>query len=356
MSAGYEALIRISKSPSWGSNRGTLAGQRGIFLYVDSINPSLGADVSQRDNKLLGARESSGSTFSVDRYNSTLEFKYQPRPDDVLPLLMACFQNGTSINDGIGGGTGVVFGTYQFTRIGKNPDYTTNGSNIGTNAYGLDADIFYSNSLVGGGTGANGIRFTSGIVDKLTWNNKYGEDLIFTVNMKFKGAGSRFNFPSSMTAAPNSLGSYSDFPIFVDYMGTIGLTGESVDVDTFEAMFDNASESRSKIGQRGYNRFPFSKHFKCTGNIGMELERELNIFAEGTTRAGTFTWSSSGTATIMLIQHNMAQLGHDIPISGGEVIVDETIPYRAYPTVTGGTSSVVYVFTGSTYGTNLFGF
>src|SRR5260221_7399891 len=136
MSAGYEALIRITKSPSWGSVRGTLSGQRGMFLFADSLTPTFGAQAVQRDNKLLGARESSGSTFSVDRFYPTCEFVFQPRPDDVLPILMACFQNGTTYDDGIGGGTGVVFGTYEFTRIGRNPDYTLLGSNIRTKAYG----------------------------------------------------------------------------------------------------------------------------------------------------------------------------------------------------------------------------
>jgi hypothetical protein len=72
---GYEALVRVEGAPQWGSQR--LTGQRGIFLFADSVRPDFGAKVSKRENKITGNRESSGSTYSVDSFQPTCEITFQ---------------------------------------------------------------------------------------------------------------------------------------------------------------------------------------------------------------------------------------------------------------------------------------
>lgn len=344
MSVGYEALIRVQAAESWGSQ--SAFAKRGIYLYADSVRPDFGAQPRERDNKLIGGRESSGSTYSVDSFQPTCEITWQPRVDDILPFMLAHFQIGTSL----------AGGTYQFWRIDRNLTWTTNGSNIGTNPYSINVDVYYGNSLIGGGTGANGYRFFNGIVDKLTFNGKYGEDFKCTAMLKFL-SGSRFNFAAGIGTAPSSLGSYSDFSVLTDWMGTVNITGESsLDIDGVELSFDNKTAERSKLGQRGYSRFPLAAHWMAEGNFEMEFNRDLNEIAEGTTQIGTVDVKGGNGNQMSFLYHNFVFRPNNPEVSDGQSLVDITVPFRAYPTKSSGTSCSVYVYTGSTYGSLLFNF
>lgn len=350
MSIGWEAIVRVENAPSWGS-QGTL-GHRGIYLFADSVRPVFGPQPRERDNKLTGARESSGSTYSVDDFYPTCEITWQPRIDDILPFALAHFQAGTVKNVG-----GTQPGTYEFVRVPSSLQFTTNGSVIGTNPYSINIDVMYGNSLVGGGTGANGYRFFNGIVDKLTFTNKYGEDLQCTAMIRFLN-GSRFNFPSGFNSVPSGLGSFSAFSVITDWQGTVAPDGEAanLNVDNCELTFNNALAERSKLGQRGWNRFPMAQHWLAEGNLGMEFNRDLNQIAEGTSHSGTFQWQQGGTNNLVFTYHNFVFRPADPDVSGGQSIVDITLPFRAYPSVTGGTSCVMRVYTGTNFGSALFGF
>lgn len=343
MSIGWEAIVRVEAAPSWGS-QGTL-GHRGIFLFADSVRPDFGAQTRERDNKLTGGRESNGSTYSIDSFNPTCEITWQPRADDILPFAMAHFQLGTAF----------AGGTFEFIRVPQSLQFVTNGSNWGTHPYSINVDIFFGNSLIGGGTGANGYRFFNGIVDKLTFTNGYGEDLKCTAMIKFQ-SGSRFNFPSGFSTVPSSVGSFSAYPILVDWQGSIAINADTFQVDKVELSFNNALGERSKIGQRGFNRFPMVQHWMAEGNLGMELTRELTVTAEGTSNVGTFEWVQAAGNAIRMTYHNMVYRPNNPDVTDGQSIVDQSVPFRAYPTVTNGTSCVLRVYTGTLFGTTLFNF
>lgn len=347
---GYEAVVRVEAAPSWGSQGGLNSGtfvHRGIYLFADSVTPVFGAQARERDNKLLGARESSGSTYSVDDFYPTCEITWQPRVDDILPFALAHFQIATAY----------AGGTYEFVRVGSNLTFLTNGSNWGTHPYSINVDVFLGNSLVGGGTGANGYRFFNGIVDKLTFTNAYGEDFKCTAICKFL-TGSRFNFPAGIGTSPSSLGSFSAYSQLVDWQGTVAPTGESanINVDNVELTFDNKLGERSKLGQKGWNRFPLAQHWLAEGVLGMEFNRDLNIIAEGTSNSGTFEWVQAAGNAIRFTYHNFVYRPVDPAVTDGQAIVDISLPFRAYPTTTGGTSCVMRVYTGTLFGTTLFNF
>jgi len=346
---GYEAIVRIEAAPSWGS-QGTV-GHRGIYLFADSVTPDFGAQPRERDGKLTGARESSGSTYSVTNFYPTCEIVWQPRVDDILPMMLAHFQIGT-----VFGTTATpTVGTYEFTRVGSNLKFTTNGSNWGTHPYSLNVDVFLGNTLIGGGTGANGYRFFNGIVDLLELTCRYNEDLKARAVMKFLN-GSRFNFPSGFSPPPSGLGSFSEKTQLVDNHGTLTVTGEDYDIDDFSLTFNNNVGERSRIGKTGWNRFPLAQHWMAEGNLGMEFNRDLNILAEGTSQSATFTFHEAVGNRIEAIYHNFVYRPANPAVTDGQSIVDIGLPFRAYPTKTGGTSCVVRVYTGSLFGTSLFNF
>lgn len=341
---GWESLIRITRADSW-SIPGTL-GRRGFFLYADSENLDMGAQPAERDNKLLGVRESSSDTFSIDRYFPRGDFTFQPRVDDILMILMAHFQNVVK------SGTG----TYEFYRLDRLPKFVSGGSNIGTHVYSVNVDLYFGASFTTvGGTQANGIRFTNGMVDRLTFGLRYGEDLICTPSFKFD-TGSYYGYPAAF--GYNSVyGSMSEISRFVDYMGTATIQGESFDIENWEGVFNNNTTDRSRLGKRGYNRFPFVGKWVAEGSFDMELQRDLERLAEGNTDNFTVDILNSANNRIVIAQPNIAHRPFTIPISGGDAIIELSKSYRAYPPVgTNAPSTIVRVYTGTTLGTDLLGF
>lgn len=371
---GWESLIRVTPADSWGTP-GT-SGKRGWFLFADSEDLDYGAQVSERDTKLIGVRESLVDTFSIDRYFPRGGLTYQPRVDDTLALLMAHFQ--CCVKSGTG--------TYTFFRNPNYVKFTQGGSSymvgsiaggtLGTfqsnlnHPFSVNVDVFFGQSFITtGGTQANGIRFTNGIVDKLTFSNKYGEDLLCTPEFKFF-AGSYFAYPTNFTY-PSVFGSLSEYQRLVDYQGTIAVGSEDFDVDGFSVSFNNNTTDKARLGKRGYNRFPFSGRWTAEGNFDMELNRDLAVLAEGqfTTINIDFTVSASNRLTIN--QPNIANRPFNVPLSGGDQLIELSKGYRAYPRtsftsqyVNGfganeGTyipSTIVNVYTGSVFASSLLGF
>ena len=340
---GWESQVRIQAADSWGT-AGTF-GKRGYFLFLDSETLSYGAQVSERDNKILGLRESPVDTFSVDRYFPRGGITFQPRTDDILLLLGAMFQNVVI------SGTG----TYTFYPLHKVTSFALGGSRIGTNAFSLNVDLFLGQSFITtGGTQANGIRFTNGIVDKLTFTSRYGEDLMCTAEFKFL-AGSYYAYPTAF-AAPSVYGSFSAYSRFVDYMGTVTVAGEDYDIENWTGNFSNNTADRARVGKRGYNRFPFSGKFVADGEFMMELQRDLAVLAEGQYGSLNVNFFQAAGNQILVVQPNIANRAFDIPLNSGEEVIELTRPYRAYPpSGTTGPSTQITVYTGTTFGTALLG-
>jgi len=351
----WESLIRIKPSPAWGSV-GSVAG-KGIFLNADSETLESGAIVTERDNKITGVRESLPDTFSIDRYIPKGDITYQPRVDELLLILMAHFQYV------VRSGTG----TFQFFRNPNSPNWTVNGTNYnigsstaagtGNNVYSLDVDKFLGFSQVSAAVGGNGIRFTNGIVDKLVFNQKYAEDLKITSSFKFL-AGSLFSYPAAF-APTSAFGSFSAYSRFVDYHGTITLGTNTYDIDGIQLNFDNKTSDRSKLGQQGWSRFPFSAHYISDGQIFMELQDNLNRFAPGVSFSLTSEWQITGqvgTIGIKVTQPNCYFRAGEPQIGGGEEVIENNKTYRAYPVAgsIGCPSTIVTVYTGTNLAGTLF--
>ena len=360
---GWESLIRVTYADSWGTP-GTF-GKRGMFLYADSESLDYGAQVTERDSKLIGMRESPVDTFSIDRYFPKGNLTVQPRVDDILMLFMAHFQN-VVVSPG---------GTYQFFRAQNNVAFTSGGSvwavgtarggtsgTIGTgiHPYSVNLDVFFGQSFITtGGTQANGIRFTNGIVDKLTISSKYGEDLQITPEFKFL-AGSYYAYPTNFTY-PSVYGSLSAYQRMVDYHGTVTVGAEDFDVDGVELTFSNNSMDKTRLGKRGYTRFPFGGKYVAEGQFDMELNRDLAVLAEGQFTSITIDLQVAAANRITIYEPNIANRPFNIPLNGGDQLIELSKGYRAYPP-SGGTSGaslsshIVTVYTGTLFGTGLFGF
>jgi hypothetical protein len=353
MGVSWESLVRISAANGW-NTVGTF-GSRGIFLYADSVNPDLGAQVKENDGKIMGVREVPPETFTVDRYQPKLSLTNQPRVDDILMILMAHFQNVIKSGDG----------TYSFFRIPISPDYNTDATPVyavgtagtaatGTNVYSVHVDVPYGYSFAG--TGANGLRFTNCIVDELTMDLKYGED--FTITPVFKPLnGTETVYPNTFLPL-SSFGSFSAYAKFVDSTGTVTVTGKTYSMQSWQGKFSNNSVDRAKLGQRGWSRFPFAGRYVADGSFDTELEDGLEQLAAGTFGALTISLTNVvGTNQIVITQSNIGYRPWAVNIPNGNSILEHSHPYRAYPPIgTTGPSTIVTVYCGTTFGTNLIGF
>jgi hypothetical protein len=352
MASNWEALLRITPVNGWQSPGTT--GRRGVFLFADSETLDTGAQTKEYDAKLLGVRESPDSTFQITQYQPKGNIVFQPRVDDILPVLMAHFQSVVK------SGTG----TYTFGRIGFSPDFGSTGAGVfnigsaitagtGTNAYGINVDVFFGASLVSG-TKANGIRFSSGIVNKLTFSQKYNEALSVTAECKFND-GSYVTFDTGFV--PRSVyGSFSELQQFVDYLGTVTLAGYSYALDSIDINMNNASSDKGKLGKRGYDRFPFGKYV-ADGSFELELQDDLNSLKEGQTGSLSVNFFLGTDCRIQIDQSNITYKPSTPTVTGGDGYIKWTKPYRAYPPDgTNAPSTIITVFTGTTFGTGLFGF
>ena len=357
MGVSWESLVRISHADGW-NTIGTF-GSVGQFLYADSVNPDLGAQVKENDGKLLGVREVPPETFTVDRYQPKLSLVSQPRVDDILMILMAHFQN--VVKSGIG--------TYQFFAIPLNPSWDTDATpfyrvgtiisgtgvgGTGTNVYSIHVDVPYGYSFAG--TGANGLRFTNCIVDKLTMNLKYGED--FTITPDFKPLnGTEQVYPN--TFEPLSVfGSFSTYAKFVDSTGTVTVAGKSYSMQSWQGVFNNNSVDRAKLGQRGWSRFPFAGRYIADGSFDTELEDGLEQLKAGDFGSLVISLTSIvGSNQIVIEQPHIGYKAWNVNIPNGNSILEQSHPYRAYPpTGTTGPSTIVTVYTGVNIGTDILGF
>lgn len=336
---GWESLIRITKADAWAVPGTT--GQRGFFLHADSSNLDPGAQVTEIDTKLGGYREALSDTFRTDRYYPRGDFTFQPRADDILMILMAHFQN-------------VVYsgtGTYSFYRVDRNLTWEAGGSNVGTHPYTVNVDQLYSKYI---GT-AGGMRFTNGFVDSLVFTARYGEDLVCTPTFKFY-AGSHYTYPSDF-GYPSVYGSLSEYGRITDYMATVVVAGKSYNIENWEGNFNNNSGDRSKLGYKGYNRFPLAGKWVADGSFDHELEDSIDALKEGEFGSLHVDMYTATNSELYIHQPNVGWRAFTIPISGGDAIIEFSHPYRAYPpSGTTGPSSIVTVYTGTLFGTDLLGF
>ena len=335
---GWEALVRISFADSW-ATPGTF-GKRGIFLNVDSTDLDLGAKLTERDGKILGIRESLYDSVSFDSLTPTGGFTFQPRVDDLLPILMAHFQNCATAQAG---------GTYTFYRAPTSLNWLEGGSNFGTHPYSLNVDLVLGNW----GTN-NGIRFMNGIVDKLTFGVKFGGDLVCTPTFKFL-TGSVWTYPAGFVPT-SAYGSLSGFSRLVDYMGTLTLGNFAYNFESWTGNFNNNTSNQSRLGRRGYTKFPFSGRWIADGEVEYEVTSEIGTVAAGNANGLVVDLKQGVNNSIQINQPNVVYKNSNPNVSSGDAPIMRTLLYRAYPpSGTTGPSTQLIVNTGTLFGKDLFG-
>ena len=334
MAKGWEVAIRVQEdSAGWGSTIGA-AARPGWFLFVDNESLAKNTVVKERDEKIMPMRLSPVQSANVEQQSPGGAITFQPRADDCVSLLMAFFQSATLIGGGSATAIGGTGGTWVFTPVGKSLSWS--GVAFGTTSvYPVNVEKYFGEGLTGTGDGA---RFERGIVTKLTLDQAAAADLVMTADMRFLQVTDESVLGTGFKSAPNSVGSYSNQGMFIDWNGTLSVGGNSYAIERIRFDLDNSVTERRKLGQKGFYQFPFGRAI-FSGEFDVELE-DMSIFKEGTT-GGTLIahWQNSDGQFLRVFAPNIFYRASDVSV-GDTGPVMRTVGFRCYPTAFGGSNAV----------------
>jgi len=331
---GWEGRIIIFENyKGWDSSD----VNRGIIPWLDSDGLTVGQEVKERDDKMVGARLSDAVTYSVEQRKPGGNFQFQPRIDDLLLILMSHFQ-AVSFQGTVIGSAEVGTGTFSYSYIEKQPSWT--GSKWGTllggtspvaySVYPVSVLRHYGFSV----QGSNSLFFRNGIVDVLEITQEYGADLVVNPTFKFLDVDSTH----VSEAGVESIGSLFKVSQYTDWKGTLSFTrrGESVNLEISKFAFtSNLGLSEfGKIGKKGFSKFPFQN--KVITEVSLDLEFTdsyyLNqlIHFDGSCSL-TMRWQNSNKDWMEITMNCLKLRPFEPQLPGGQAVLNYTLPFRAYP-------------------------
>ena len=342
MAKGWEVSIRVQENYlGFGSTIGSLV-RGGNFLYVDSESLSKNPTIKERDNKLIPTRLVPAETMSLEQYAPGGQITWQPRSDDSLSMLYACFQSATHMSGGTAATTNAT-GTWSFKMVPKSLRWTGkqfygtgNSATTGTSVYCVNIDKCYGQGL---DTTPNGVRFERGIVSKLTITQEGASDLQFSADVKFYQHEDDATYTSAFSSLPGVAGSLSAKKQFVDWNGTLSIAGNTYNIEKISFDIDNQNTDRRRLGQKGFSQFPFGRGI-VSGQFELELE-DMTLFNEASA-GGTLqvTWRTSDGDWLQVFCPNVYWKNPDAKVGDtGPVML--TVPFRCYPSSSGQNDGVV---------------
>lgn len=343
MAKGFEGWIAVApETKGWGSSTFTA----GNYLFVDSESLQINKEFIERPEKITFGRamKASSRVSGVQKPGGAITF--QPRSDDVIPILMAHYQKyiATSLN---GTASGTVLYTFHPTK--GEPNWV--GSAFGTGAYtAADGDMFtvntwkkFFNTTANGGT--NAMAFYSGIVDQLQFNLTAGQDAKVTANMKYYSVDAGTALPA--TRDPNNavFGSYSTKTSFMSWTGTLAFDGGSLDITSISINSQNNSADRAILGRLNPSKYPYGRVI-VSGSLELDLPKSgLQYIGSMLQNTGFAITGSLYNGVNDYITFNMAQCKYnpfEINFSNGQSETTFSIPFTAYESENGSSAPIVW--------------
>ena len=339
---GYKTQIVFRQSLAYNSNTAFInAGDssddanlttttKGIILHADSESLAQNIEFEEGADKLLGDR--SITKTDVIRRSATPggEITWQPRPDDAFIAFGINFHAGSFIGTTFGV-TGTSVGSFIFTphRVGVDPTFQGEGHDIahgGTWSPGTAADVAYIaiTKQFEGASGTNAFRYLAAVADNLTLSAAFGEDVKLSMDVMAKTVAATYY--QSVAFGENTYQYYSRAKRFTDWHATFTVDGVDYGVTSVEMRFQNQQENRGKLGHFGYSHFSQGKILH-EGEFVLELEDFSKFPPEGTGTIHMRAYNEDGI--IDIIQYNAVYRSWDPQASGGEALIEVTVPYRA---------------------------
>jgi len=213
MPKSFESHIAVYEDIRW---RGASLG-KSYPLYVDSESFDTGKQITNNNNLIRDGRVNKIDSQVSGPIKPEGGVVFQPRSDDINPVLYSHFQYLVEA------GTGPYTYTYvpsKFPVIFSNSGASTEGT-YGANpkaAYSVSFLKKYLDTTEYGGT--NAILFQHGICDSLTFNLSSGGDFSLDCNYKFRDLTDGTAISSNPTGT-----AYSQRAPFEWYHGTVTVNG-----------------------------------------------------------------------------------------------------------------------------------
>jgi hypothetical protein len=354
---GFEGWIAVvPETNGWGSTAFTV----GNYLNADSESLQIGKEFIERPEKITYGRALKASSRISSLQKPGGAVTYQPRSDDVIPVLMAHYQMYTGT--WVGGAAATTLGSvlYTFVPAKNEPDWV--GSTWGTGTYGAaSGDMFtvgvikkFFNTTDNGGT--NAMWYKSGIVDQLQFTLTAGQDAKFTPTFKFYTVDAGTALPASRDPNNSTFGSYSTKQSFISWNGTLAFAGGALDITSITINSQNNSEDRQVVGKLNPTKYPFGR-FLVSGSIDLDLPKDGLKYVGSMLANGSFTLTgslyNSALDNIVFNIPNCKYNPFDINFSNGQSETTFSIPFTAYESEDGGTAPIIWQVNTVGYGTVL---
>jgi hypothetical protein len=354
MSVGFEGFIAVQETQGNQGYGGTYveAGNNSCrYLYVDTDGLNWGQAINDNQDKLIQGASPLVGQRNYGARTPGGDITYQPRSNDSLGILMACYQNvvatGTSYK---GAGGTYTLGTWTFFRAERGEMSWDGGSSWGTNGtngdvYAIDVIRKYSDALL---AGSAVFVWNSAIVSELDFTHAIGKELQFKPTLKAYGLTATTAFPNPPAAA----GSYSNLQAYVQKAGTLTLTYNGVgtlwNVTSFSHKTNNNNFVKSTLGRRDPSSYPYGKA-ENTGVLELEMDNSVPTL-DFLNDEGTYSLSlREFNSTEDWIQSDAPQIkisAIENPLVSG--MVPQRISYTCYRPVGGSCAFQVTVCTRGT--------
>lgn len=301
---------------------------KGIILHADSESLAQNIELEEGADKLLGDRSITKTDVIRRSANPGGEITWQPRPDDAFIAFGINFHAGTFIGTLLGT-TGTQVGTYIFVphRVGIDPDAVSQDTaSGGTWSPGTASGVAYIalTKQFEGAVGTNAFQYLGAVADNLTLSAAFGEDVKLSMDVMAKTVTA--TYLQSSAFGENTFQYYSRAKRFTDWHATFTVDGTDYGVTSVEMRFQNQQENRGKLGHFGFSHFTQGKILH-EGEFVLELEDFSKFPPEGTGTVHMRCFNEDGI--IDIVQYNAVYRSWDPQASGGEALIEVTVPYRA---------------------------
>lgn len=325
MASGFEGWISIAEDLAYDSS----SRSNPQLLYADGESLSLGKEIYFQPIK---ARDSHVAHVSSPVYKAAKpsgEITFQFRSDDCLKVLAAHFQNGTILSS-------VSPFQYAFYPRKNSLDYNYRGTqanhpygSIVARPYTVTVTKKHFDTSLNGGT--NTFIFKHGVVDKLDFKLETGNDAKFIPHFQFRD----FDAGTAITENPGdfTVGSYSAFPSFQSFSGTVTLNGGTFEIASLEFSSLHQTQEYSRLGRQAPEFYQMSD-YSLMGAFGFDLPRDALSHVGSMFSGGTFSISAtlynSANDSVAIEMPCCVRAPFDYNLSGGDSLQAGRIPFHAF--------------------------
>ena len=262
MPKGFEGFVCVvGEDDGWGSL--TYTPSNGKFLFADSESITANQEFKDRPEKITYGMAEKASSRTLGPQKPGGDFTYQPRTDDMYPILMSHFQRV------------LTSGTINtFVPVKTQPDWTGNTFSVGS--YTTAVGDMYTMRVIcqfndtTAGTDNQKVA-ANAFADKIVLDCKAGEDLKLTSTIK---AGTFMLLRGSLTP-PGALGSYSAQNAMEWHEASFSVAGRT-DLDITGVTIESSrnSEDRTVIGRINPAKYDFARYM-CEGVFQIDAPKEV---------------------------------------------------------------------------------